>query len=456
MSVTRRFKRPDYEAALQTSIQMGEALPMNHLARFVVDVVAQLEMSSIYARYAAVGGEAIAPEILLGLLFYGYATGVFSSRKIEKGTYESIPLRFIASGLHPDHDTIANFRKTFLAEIQDLFVQVLLLAKMAGVLKVGNISLDGTKIHADASKSQAVSYKRLGELEAQLRHEVQDLMTLGEAADQGDLVLPEGLVIVDEIALRQERLENLARARVVLETRAHERDEVEKAEYDAKVQRRQVQARHAKRKPGGRSPKPPQPGPRDKDQYNFTDPDSRIMKNSTDKGVDQHYNAQIAVTQDSLFIVGHSLSNHPNDQKELTPTLDAISPTVGQVKAVASDNGYFSQANIAVCAERRIEPYIATGREPHHRSWQTFFAHQSTPPSDNASPTLKMAYKLHTEIGQAIYRLRKSTVEPVIGIIKEVLGFRQFSLRGLEAARGEWGLVCLAFDLKRWHRLSRA
>lgn len=454
--MTRRFKRPDYEAALQTSIQLSEALPLNHLARFVVDVIAQLDVSSIYARYAPEGGEAIAPEILLGLLFYGYATGVFSSRKIEKGTYESIPQRFIASGLHPDHDTIANFRKTFLAEIQDLFVQVLLLAKTAGVLKVGNISLDGTKIHADASKSQAVSYKRLGELEAQLRHEVQELMTLGEAADQGDLVLPEGLVIVDEIALRQERLENLAKAKVVLAERAQERYETEKAEYDAKVQRRQAQARRTKRKPGGRSPKPPQPGPRDKDQYNFTDPDSRIMKNSTDKGVDQSYNAQIAVTQDSLFIVGHSLSNHPNDQQELAPTLDAISPTVGQVKATAVDNGYFSQTNIAACLERHIEPYIATGREPHHRSWQTFFTHQATPPSDDASPKVKMAYKLQTEIGQAIYRLRKCTVEPVIGIIKEILGFRQFSLRGLDAVRGEWGLVCLAFDLKRWHRLSIA
>jgi transposase len=454
--MTRRFKRPDYEATLQTSIQLGEALPSNHLARFVVDVVAQLDVSKLYARYAPEGGAAIAPEILLGLLFYGYATGVFSSRKLERGTYESIPLRFIASGLHPDHDTIANFRKTFLAEIQDLFVQVLLLAKMAGVLKVGNISLDGTKIHADASKSQAVSYQRLGELEGQLRQEVQDLMTLGEAADQGDLVLPEGLVIVDEIARRQERLANLAQAKAVLEARAHERYEAEQAEYEAKMRHRQEQARRNKRKPGGRAPKPPQPGPRDKDQYNFTDPDSRIMKNSTDQGVDQHYNAQVAVTQDSLFIVAQSLSNHPNDQHELEPTVDALPPAVGHAEAVAVDNGYFSADNIAACLARAIEPYIATGREPHHPSWQAFFAQHPTPPPEDASPKVKMAYKLRTEIGQAIYRLRKCTVEPVIGIIKEVLGFRQFSLRGLEAVRAEWGLVCLAFDLKRWHTLSNA
>ena len=451
--MTRKFKTPDYEATLNSTIRLGEALPPNHLARFVVDVIGQLDLSRLYARYAPVGGEAIAPEILLGLLFYGYATGVFSSRKIEKGTHESIPLRYIAGGLHPDHDTIAHFRKTFLAEIQELFVQVLLLAQTAGVLKMGNISLDGSKIHADASKSQAVSYKRLGELEARLRQEVHALMTLGEQADQGDLVLPEGLVIQDEITLRQERLENLAKARVVLEARAQERYAAEQADYEAKQRQREQQAQQSKRKARGRPPKPPQPGARDKDQYNFTDPDSRIMKNSTDEGFDQHYNAQIATEQASLLIVAHSLSNHPNDQQEMIPTLDALAPQVGHPQAVALDNGYFSEANIAACTQRGIDPYIATGREPHQRRWQTLFAQQTAPPPEEASPKIKMAYKLQTEIGRAIYRLRKCTVEPVIGIIKEVLGFRQFSLRGVDAAAGEWGLVCLAFNLKRLHVL---
>jgi len=451
--MSRKFKKPDYEATLKSTISLGEALPANHLARFVVDVVGQLDLSMIYATYGAVGGEPIAPEILLGLLFYGYATGVFSSRKIERGTYESIPMRYIGSGLHPDHDTIANFRKTFLVDIQDLFVQILLMASTAGVLKLGNISVDGSKIHADASKSKAVSYKRLGELEIQLRQEVSELMRLGEEADQGELVLPEGLVIQDEISLRQERLENLAKARAVLDARAQERFEAEQAEYEAKVQRREERARRNKRKPGGRPPKPPEPGPNDKDQYNFTDPDSRIMKNSTDEGMDQHYNAQIAVDQDSLLIVAHSLSNHANDKQELEPSLDALPSDLGQVDAAAADNGYFSADNIAACLERGIEPYIATGREPHHRTWQTFFVQQPTPPPQEADPKVKMAYKLQTDIGQAIYRLRKCTVEPVIGIIKEVLGFRQFSLRGLEAVIGEWGLVCLAFNLKRLHIL---
>lgn len=434
-------------------ISLEEALPPEHLARFVVDIIGQLDLSKVYVRYAPQGGEAIAPEILLGLLFYGYATGTFSSRKIERATHESIPFRFIAGGVHPDHDTIANFRKTFLAEIEELFVQVLLLAEAVGVLKLGNISLDGSKIHADASKSKAVSYKRLIELEIQLRSEVNELFTMGEKVDQGEVQLPDGLAIQDEVVLRQERLVNLAKAKVVLEERAKERFEAEKAEYEAKLREREEKAGKNRHKPRGRHPKPPEPGTHDKDQYNFTDPESRIMKNSTNEGYDQHYNVQVATDQKSLLIVAHALSNHPNDKQEAAPTLDAISTQVGKPEAAALDNGYFSEATIQACQVRGIDPYIATGREPHHLDWHTFFQDQPEPPAEDASAKVKMAYKLHTEIGQAIYRLRKCTVEPVIGIIKEILGFRQFSLRGLKAVAGEWCLVCLAFNLKRMHTL---
>ena len=451
--MARKFRKPDYESTLEQTISLREALPPNHLARFVALVIAQLDLKRIYVRYAPIGGEAIAPEILLGLLFYGYATGVFSSRKIEKATYESIPFRFIASGMHPDHDTIANFRKTFLAEIQDLFVQILLLANQAGVLKLGNVSVDGSKIHADASKSKAVSYKRLVELEIQLRQEVHELLELGEQADQGAQKLPEGLVVEDEIVLRKVWLENLSAAKSALEVRAQERYEVEKAEYEAKLREREEKARRNGRKPGGHPPQPPIPGPQDKDQYNFTDPDSRIMKNSTNNGFDQHYNVQAVVEQESLLIVAPSLSNHPNDKQEVEPSVDAIPPQVGRPQAAALDNGYFSEANVKALETRGIDPYIATGREPHHKGWRRFFELLPEPPAENASPKVKMAYKLQTEIGQAIYRLRKCTVEPVIGIIKEVLGFRQFSLRGLTAAAGEWCLVCLAFNLKRLHVL---
>ena len=222
------------------------------------------------------GGEAIVPEVLLGLLFYGYATGVFSSRKIEKATYENLGFRYVAGGLHPDHDTIANFRTTFLVELEDLFVQILMLAQLAGKLKLGNLSLDGSKIHADASKSHAVSYGRLIELEAELRAEVSKLIEWGESAEQGEILLPENLVIEDELTLRQERLENLAQAKAVLEARAKERYEAEKAEYDEKVREREAQARKHRKRPRGRAPKPPEAGPREKDQYNFTDPESRI------------------------------------------------------------------------------------------------------------------------------------------------------------------------------------
>jgi transposase len=449
--MARKFKRVDYEKSGQQTVSIDDCLPPHHLARFIVGTIALLDLSAIYARYAPVGGEPYAPEILLGLLLYGYVTGVFSSRKIEQATYESIPFRFIAGGLHPDHDTVANFRKTFLSEIKELFAQVLVVAHELGYLKLGSISLDGSKVHADASKSKAMSYGYLLKLEKRLRAEVEELIVLGEKADQDDL--PEGLDIEIEIAFREGRLLNLVKAKAVLEARAQERYEAEQVEYEAKLHQREAETRETGRKPRGRAPGPPVPGPRDKDQYNFTDPDSRIMKNSTNSGFDQHYNTQVAVDQDSLLIVGNTLSNHPSDSAEAIPTVDAIPPEIGQPKGAALDNGYFSPQNIAELEARGIAPYIATGREPHHKSWRERFAQTPAPPPDDASPIVKMAYKLQTKIGKAIYGLRKSTVEPVIGIIKEVLGFRQFSLRGLKAAAGEWCLVCLAWNLKRLHVL---
>ena len=452
--MSRQFQKPDYETVLNKTIQVREVLPEDHLARFVVDVVGQLDLEPIYRHYGSVGGKALAPEVLLGVLLYAYAKGVFSSRKIERATYENIAFGYVAGGLHPDHDTIANFRKTFLRAIQELFVQVLLLAKEKGVLKVGNISLDGSKIHADASKSKAVSYKRLLALEERLRAEVAELLALGESADQGEVDLPEGMVIQDEIARRALRLENLAKAKAVLQARAEERHAAEQAEYEAKAREREEKAKRKGRRPGGKPPTPPTPGPRDKDQYNFTDPDSRIMKNSTDDGFNQHYNVQVGVDQDSLLILGHSLSNPPNDKAEAEPTLASIPEPLGHVEAAAMDNGFFSPANRQACEVRGIEPYIATGRQSHDQSWQAFFAQESEPPDSDASSTVKMAYKLQTAVGREIYRLRKCTVEPVIGIIKEVLGFRQFSLRGLFAAAGEWALVCLAYNLKRLHILE--
>jgi transposase len=450
--MSRTFKTVDYEQALDLSVRLGDCLPPDHLARFVVDSVAQLDLSALYAHYGTRGGEPYAPEVLLGLLLYGYATGVFSARKIERATYEAVPFRFIAGNLHPDHDTLATFRRTFLPELKGLFVQVLLLAQEAGVLKLGTISLDGTKLHADASKRKAVSYKRLQELETQLRAEVEELFVRAEQSEQPEV--PDGLVVREEIARRQDRLARLAEAKAVLQARAQERTAAEQAEYEAKLAQRAERERTTGRRPGGHPPSPPVPGPRDGDQYNFTDPESRIMKNPTDAGFEQDYNAQVAVDQGSLLIVGYALSNHPNDSQEADPTLESIPFALGTPEAAALDAGYFGPATLTACAKRGIEPYIATGRDPHHPSWQQRFAPLPDPPPEDASSQVKMAYKLKTALGKVIYGARKCTVEPVIGIIKEVLGFRQFSLRGIQAAAGEWCLVCLAFNLKRFHTLS--
>ena len=452
MSMSRIFKKVDYAQALDLTVRLGDCLSPDHLARFVVDSVALLDLSALYARYGTRGGEPYAPEVLLGLLLYGYATGVFSSRKIERATYEAVPFRFIAGNLHPDHDTLATFRRTFLPELKDLFVQVLLLAQEAGVLKLGTISLDGTKIHADASKHNAISYKRLLEVEAQLRAEVEELFVLSEQLEQRDI--PDGLVVREEIARREDRLARLAKAKAVLEARAQERAAADQADYEAKMAQRAERERTTGRRPGGRPPTPPTPEPRDSDQYNFTDPESRIMKNPTDAGFEQDYNAQVAVDQGSLLIVGWALSNHPNDSQEAEPTLAALPSAIGMPQAAALDTGYAGPATVTACEKRGIEPYIATGRDPHHASWQQRFAPLPDPPPEDASSLVKMAYKLKTTLGKAIYGARKCTVEPVIGIIKEVLGFRQFSLRGELAASGEWCLVCLAFNLKRFHTLS--
>jgi hypothetical protein len=256
-----------------------------------------------------------------------------------------------------------------------------------------------------------------------------------------------------EISLREERLLNLAQAKAVLEARAEERHEMEKAEYEAKLREREEKAKQTGQKPGGRPPQPPTAEPRAKDQYNFTDPDSRIMKNSNNKGFDQQYNVQLAVEQECQLIVGYTLSNHASDREEAIPTVDAIPAQIGKPRAAALDNGYWSPTNVEELREHGIEPYIATGRDSHTQSWRERFAQQPEPPAEDASLIVKMAYKLRTIIGKRIYGLRESTVEPVIGIIKETLGFRQFSLRGLLAAAGEWCLVCLAYNLKRLHIL---
>ena len=295
-----------------------------------------------------------------------------------------------------------------------------------------------------------MSYKRLLALEVLLQQEVDELFALAEAADG---MLPERMNVEEEIERRQQRLDRLAEAKKVLEARAQAHYEEELAEYETKLRDREEKAAQTGQKPRGPTPKPPTLGPGDKDQYNFTDPDSRIMKNATNSGFDQHYNVQVAVEHDSRLIMGNWLCNQANDKQAALPTIDSIAPEIGKPQSVNLDTGYFSQANIEGLEALGIDPLIATGRTPHHKSWREFFAEEPSPPAETASIKEKMAYKLRTDSGSALYRLRKSTVEPVIGIIKEVLGFRQFSLRGELNAAGEWTLVCLAYNLKRLHTL---
>ncbi|MCB0123615.1 MAG: transposase [Caldilineaceae bacterium] len=453
MTKRRKYREADYEATEKSQITLGEALPEEHLARFIVSVVALLDLSEIYAGYSERGGMPYAPEVLLGLLLYGYATGTFSSRKIERGTYESIPLRYIAGNMHPDHDTINQFRKENLETLKGLFVQVLMLAYVIGYVKLGNISIDGSKLHADASKSKAVSYGRIPQMEKRLQQEIDELFAMAEKADNE---LPDDFDIDNEIGRRRQKLASLAQAKAILDERARQRHAEEQAEYERKVAERQAKEEQSGKKSRGRPPQPPEPGARDKDQYNFTDPESRIMKNGNNKGFEQAYNAQAAVEHESRLIVGNTLSDHPNDKREGPVTAQAIPAALGRPAAAAMDNGYFGPETIAAFEAMGIEPYIATGRDSHALNLPTLLAGEPEPPPENADHKTKMLYKLRTQVGKAIYKLRKSTVEPVFGIIKEVMGFRQFSLRGLIAAAGEWNLVCLAYNLKRLHLIHIA
>jgi transposase len=422
-------------------------LPERHLARFVVDIVEQLDLSGMSRTYRGSGSAAYHPSILLGLLIYGYATGVFSSRKIERATYDSVAFRFIASNQHPDHDTLATFRKRFLREIEGLFVTVLKLAGEMGVLKLGTVALDGTKVQANASRHSALSYGHAEKIEAQLRQEVQDLLKLAEQADASNL--PDELVIPEELERREARLAAIAKAKAEIEARAAERAARDQAEYEAKLAAREEKIRRTGKKPGGKPPSPPTAGPREDDQINLTDAESRIMK--TRQGFEQCYNGQAAVDVETMLVVGQFVTQAGNDKQQVEPMLKrltALPEALGRVDALLADTGYCSEHNVERCRGSDIEPLIALARESHHLPWQERFGE---PPAlgPDASALETMAHRLKTRDGRARYALRKQTVEPVFGIIKSVMGFRQFLLRGLEATQGEWSLVTMSWNIKR-------
>ena len=449
-----RFVAVDRDTAYLLPPSVDEWLPENHLARFVVEVIDKLDLSELVSRYAGRGSDAHHPSVLLGLLIYGYASGVFSSRKIERCTYDSVAFRFVAANTHPDHDTIATFRRRFLPQVQSLFVQVLMLAREMKCLKLGTIALDGTKVHANASKHKALSWGHAQKIEAQLREEVQGLLALGEKADRA--ALPDGLDVPAEIARREQRLKAIEQAKAQIEQRARERYEREKQEHEAKVARRQAQ-RDAGKTPRGKEPEPPQCGPKDSDQVSLTDSDSRIMPVSGG-GFEQSYNAQAAVDTDTMLVIATQVSQAPNDKRELLPILDALSAlpqALGQVATMLADTGYFSQANVQHCQTHEIEPLLAMRRDSHHQPVLERFA-PDAPAPQSEDVILNMAHRLKTQAGRALYGLRKQTVEPVFGIIKQVMGWRQMSMRGLDKAQGEWSLVTMAWNVKRLHVLRAA
>ena len=427
---------------------MNDWLPQHHLARFVVEIVEQLDLKPMERAYGTSGSAPFHPALLLSILVYGYATGVFSSRKLENATHDSVAFRFVAADEHPDHDTLNTFRKRFLTEIEGLMVQVLMIARTLGVLHLGNIALDGSKLKANASRHSALSYGHIRKLEAQLTGEVKRLMALAEAADNEKL--PDGVDLPEEIARREDRLLAIAAARVKIEARAKERFEQEQADYQAKLDRRAAKSRESGKPPRGKAPVAPVEGARDKDQINLTDEASRIMK-VAGGGFDQCYNGQIAVDMDSLLIVATDSVQACNDKQQVVPALKqlkALPVELGQPLKLVADTGYFSEANVLACGEYSMTPLIAVSREGHHPGPLERFT-QPAPLEKAATEVEKMRHLLLTMTGRALYARRKCTVEPVIGIIKAILGFRQFSLRGLENVKGELNLVALAWNLKR-------
>lgn len=423
-------------------------LTQDHLARFVVEVIDGLDLSNLTRQYAGRGSKAHHPATLLAILVYGYCTGVFSSRKLEMATYDSVAFRYIAAGTHPDHDTLATFRRRFIDELSGLFVQVLEMATEMKLLKLGTVCLDGTKIHANASRHSALSHGHIVKLEAQLKQEVQELLALAEAADTANN--PDGMSLPKELKLREDRLAAMAAAKAKIAERAAARYAREKAEFDEKINKRETQEKDTGKSSRGKPPTPPEPGAKDSDQINLTDEESRIMKVSGG-GFEQCYNAQAGVDAQTMLVVATGLTQAPNDKQQVTPmikTLQDQTQRLGAVTTLIADTGFCSESNVMACEKAKIEPLIALARQDHHPHWSARFT-EPEPLEADATSMQAMAHRLMTQSGKAAYALRKQTVEPVFGIIKSVMGFRQFSLRGLRKATGEWNLVCLAWNVKR-------
>jgi transposase len=428
-----RFIPIDRDTPLLLPPNLRDWVPADHLVHFILDAVDALDLRRVKVNTRGTGSEQYPSPLLLALLIYSYATGTFSSRRIEQSTHDSVPVRLLTADTHPDHDTLCTFRRENQAILAESFVQVLQLAQQLKLLQVGQLTVaaDGTKVLAHASKPSAVSYQRAGEMIAQLELEVAQLLA---KADQADATpLQDGLTIPEEITRRQERKVALAQARAEIEAWAQARYAVQLAEHEAKLAARAAKKERGE-KVGGQPPTAPTSTPEPGDQYNFTDPESRIMKAGNGNHFEQSYNAQAAVEVASRLIVGQRVSQAPNDKQELVPTLAAI-----QVERAG--------AGPVV--------YAAVEKTGHHRRVADLEKKtEPEPPAADASLIEVMRHRLKTTAGKLLYKLRQPTVWPVFGIIKSVLGFRQFRLRGQAKVALEWTLVCLAYNLKRLHRLG--
>ena len=424
---------PEQELLLPPSLR--EWLPENHLVYFVSDVVDQLDLSAIHAVYEKEerGQPPYDPSLMTKLLVYGYCIGVFSSRRIQKRLQEDIPFKVLAAGNEPDFRTISDFRKIHIETLQNLFEQVLGMALECGSIKLGRVSLDGTKLKANASKHKAMSYGRMKEKQLQLKEEVKQLLEQAEAADEAEdrqYGSKRGDELPEELQRRETRLAKIKQAKKVLQQRARD-----KATEEGKSAAEVKQAK-----------------PEDKDQYNFTDPESRLMKGAD--GFVQGYNAQAAVEPTLLLIVGQKVTEANNDKQQLIPMVELIEQQSGQrPEAILADNGYCSEENLehlesAARPERKIEGFIATGKQKHgeHR-----LPAKRGPLPQGATRVDRMKRKLQTKVGKAVYAARKCVVEPVFGQMKQARGFRQFLLRGKDKVKGEWALLCLTHNILRFY-----
>ena len=454
-----RFVNLDRQTPMFLPCDLREWLPEDHLVHLILDAVEQIPTGHFRVNHRGTGSEQYPPTMMLALLIYCYATGRFGSRTIEAATHSDVAVRFVCANHHPDPDSICTFRRGNKAAFEAAFVTVLQLAHQLRLTRVGSVSVDGTKIQANASKHAAVSYQRAGELITRFQWEVAALTTRAEQADGKEAQEP--LDIPAELARREKRIESLKQARQIIEAQAKEMAAAKLPEHQAKVAERQAK-RAAGKKPRGPEPKAPSEEPEPKAQYNFTDPESRIMKAGNGKHFEQAYNAQAAVDE-AMMIVGQRMSVAPNDKQELAANVQAISPVVKEaVKAVLTDSGFYSEAMVQAVEQKSdgtasgMTVYAAVEKGSHHQSVADLLP-QPEPAElpENASAKEKMAHRLKTAAGKTLYKLRKQTVEPVFGIIKEVMGFRRFLLRGLEKVSLEWLLVCVSYNLKRLFTLKK-